>query len=167
MTAEELIKAYGLEPHVEGGYFRRVYQHPKEHDGRPMASAIFYLLKSGQVSRFHRLKSAEFWLYHAGSSLLIHRLSADGSLQTDRLGLQMHNGESPQLTVPADTIFGAEVAERGSFCLVSCVVVPGFDFRDFELLDPHELMAQFPQHQELWQRFGAVVLPLRENRERK
>lgn len=158
MTAENWIACLNLEPHVEGGYFRRVYQHSQQTEGRLMASSIFYLLKSGQVSRFHRLKSDEIWLIHAGSTLLIHRLAEDGLLHTDRLGMQIDQGDKLQVTVAANTVFGAEVLEKDSYCLVSCVVIPGFDYRDFELLDAQELFTRFPQHRKLLERFGAVRL---------
>ena len=65
------IDNLGLKPHVEGGYYKELYKNSRCLGERPIASAIYYLLKSGQVSRFHRLKSDELWLYHYGSPLRI------------------------------------------------------------------------------------------------
>lgn len=153
MTADEYIRELRMEPHVEGGYCRELFQSCQKFDERPLASSIYYLLKSGQVSKFHRLKSDELWFYHAGSPLLVHQINAAGELTTDRLGLSSSRGEYPQVLIPATVIFGAEVAETDSFCLLSCVVTPGFDYRDYELFNQKYLLALFPQHKEVFERF--------------
>lgn len=153
MKADEYIRELRMEPHVEGGYCRELFQSCQKIDGRPLASSIYYLLKSDQVSKFHRLKSDELWFYHDGSPLLIHQISAAGELKTDRLGLVVDQGERPQIRIPGEVIFGAEVAEKDSFCLVSCVVAPGFDYRDFELFGRDLLLELFPQHRKVVDRF--------------
>jgi predicted cupin superfamily sugar epimerase len=62
-----------------------------------------------------------------------------------KLGPVDDSGNSPQHLVKANTIFGSTVDHADSYALVSCVVSPGFDFRDFELFQTDELLAQFPQ----------------------
>ncbi len=57
------------------------------------------------------------------------------------------------MIVPGGVIFGAEVVEPDSFCLVSCVVVPGFDPRDFELFSGAELLQSFPEQSAVIHRF--------------
>ena len=109
------IDNLGLKPHVEGGYYKELYKSTRCLGERPIASTIYYLLKSGQVSRFHRLKSDELWLYHYGSPLRIVQMQEDGSLLAPILGLAVERGERPQVTVPAGVIFGAEVVEPDSF----------------------------------------------------
>ena len=62
-TADEYIAALQLVGHVEGGYFKELYKNqrkagaailPDVYAGeRPLASTIYYLLKSGGVSQFH------------------------------------------------------------------------------------------------------------------
>lgn len=59
------------------------------------------------------------------------------------------SGTFPQHLVKANTIFGSSVDEADSFALVSCVVAPGFDFRDFELFETDELLALFPESEEI------------------
>ena len=59
----------------------------------------------------------------------------------------MANGELPQVVIPAGSIFGARVNQPESFTLVGCVVAPGFDFADFELLDPEQLLLTHPEHE--------------------
>lgn len=59
------------------------------------------------------------------------------------------SGTLPQQLVKADTIFGSTVDETDSYALVSCVVAPGFDFRDFELFQTDDLLPLFPQAKEI------------------
>jgi len=145
VTADEFVQALQLETHIEGGYCRELFKSRQQSGERPISSSIYYLLKSGQVSKFHRLKSDELWFFHSGSTLLIHQIDGDGILTTTRLGLAVGSGELPQVLVPGNSIFGAEVEAQDSFCLVSCVVSPGFDYQDFELFSGVELLRQFPQ----------------------
>jgi len=151
VTAEYFIDKLGLKPHIEGGYFKELYGNSLTvTDGRPLSSTIYYLLKSGQVSKFHRLKSDEVWFYHCGAPLLVHQIDQVGMLATIALGLMVDKGEQPQILVPGNTVFGAEVKNANSFCLVSCMVSPGFDYQDFKLFSSDELCAMFPDH-------GAVI----------
>ena len=70
-TAEEVIRTLDLSPHAEGGYFRETYRAEQEIDTidgkRSASTAILYLLTQSEPSRFHRLRSDELWLYHAGA----------------------------------------------------------------------------------------------------
>ena len=56
--------------------------------------------------------------------------------------------------VPKNTIFGSQVIEKNSYSLVSCLVSPGFDFADFELIKRAELLKEFPQHKEIIEIMG-------------
>ncbi len=157
--ADKIISELKLKPHVEGGYFTETYKSPYLVDGkyineniegkRPLSTSVYYLLKSGQVSKFHRLKFDEQWFYHSGSTLLIHLIDKDGKLESVKLGPDVTIGEIPQLLVKAGLVLGAEVVKNNSFCLVSCVVTPGFDYRDFTLFESIELTDEFPQHEKL------------------
>ena len=153
-TAEDYIDGLGMQAHVEGGYCRELFQSKQRSEDRPLASSIYYLLKAGQVSKLHRLKADELWLYHCGTPLLIHQIDEVGALSTARLGLAVDRGELPQVLVTGNRIFGAELAEPKGFCLVSCVVSPGFDYRDFELFSGSELARSYPQHTDLIQRLN-------------
>jgi uncharacterized protein len=161
-TADYYIQALQLEGHIEGGYFKELYKNSrtirpqKDAEERVLSSTIYYLLKSGGVSKFHKLKSDEIWFFHDGSPLLIHMINQAGELQSVRLGLSVANGELPQVLVPAGTIFGAEVAEKDSFGLVSCMVSPGFDYKDFELCSYQELAKKYPNYLDLIKRLSAV-----------
>ena len=64
-----------------------------------------------------------------------------------KLGLNIEQGEQPQVLVPKNTIFGSSVDEKNTFSLVGCMVSPGFDFADFEMFTQGELIEQYPTHE--------------------
>ena len=68
--------------------------------------------------------------------------------------MELNKGETPHFIVPKNTIFGSQVLEKNSFSLVSCLVSPGFDFADFELIKRAELLKEFPQHREIIEIMG-------------
>lgn len=145
---QDLITSLELTPHVEGGYFKETYRSETLHTiqngkKRSLATLIYFLLPHGNYSKFHKIESDEIWIYQAGSPLLIHMINQEGKLHTATLGLDVAKGQQPQVCIPAQTIFGAEVLDAHSFSLTSCMVAPGFDFADFQLYDKAELMERF------------------------
>lgn len=153
------VSSLNLTQHPEGGYYKEIYKCPQsidadrlqgEYDGtRRLSTSIYFLLPSGEVSRFHRLKSDELWYYHAGSSVTVHMIDTKGIYREVKLGLDIESGEMPQVIIPRGSIFGATVNAADSFCLVGCMVSPGFDFRDFELLPREGLLKTYPKHKDI------------------
>jgi len=144
---DELIERFNLEAHPEGGYYSEEYRSEITLPNleRQLMTSIYFLLPSGHVSHFHRIKSDELWFFHEGSPLTVHTLDENG--HTEHLvGLNFTTGETPQLLVPSETIFGSSVNDENSYSFVSCVVAPGFDFRDFELFTSEELLKDYPDH---------------------
>jgi len=97
---------------------------------------------------FHKIKSDELWHFHAGSSLTIYVLDKPG-LSIHKLGLALEKGETPQVTIPAGSWFGANVNEPDHYTLASCTVAPGFHFSDFQLARRNALIEEFPDQQHL------------------
>lgn len=156
MTASvELIDRLALIPHPEGGFYREVYRAPitfayPSEEGqkeRNTATSIYYLLRSQDRSAFHRLTSDEIWYFHAGSPLTLYMLDKSTGLTSAELGVTA--GQQAQIMIPAGVWFGARVTVPDSYCLVSCMVTPGFDFADFEIASRAALMQQFPEHRGL------------------
>lgn len=149
-AAQIWIRRLKLKPHPEGGYYREAYRSseripgsalPARYKGKPrsFSTLIYYLLEGNQVSRLHRLCSDEIWCFHAGSGLTLRVKTPSGRFKKIRLGVRPEKKEIPHVVIPRDCWFGAEVSERNSYALVSCLVAPGFDFTDFELASspPH------------------------------
>ena len=133
MTAEDIIAALGLKPHPEGGHYAETFKDPDLVNGRPASSAIYYLLKQGEISHWHRIDAVEVWHYYAGAPLKLEIV--DGSKEEIvRLGPDVHADEAPQSTVPARAWQAAR--STGAWTLVGCTVAPGFQFSGFEMAPP-------------------------------
>lgn len=117
-------------------------------ESRKLWTSIYFLLKDGEVSNFHRLKSDEMWYYHSGSSLTIYMITPEGELITEELGLNIEKGEKPQILVPKDYIFGSAMNNEG-YALVGCMVSPGFEFKDFELFERNYLLERYPEYEQV------------------
>ena len=164
--AEHWIAALGLQPHPEGGFFRETWRAPEgvAHDGLPhrfpgsrsLGTAIIYLLRAGDHSRFHRLRADEVWHLYDGGPLHLHVLEPGAGDRRLALGRDVGRGESPQCVVPHGAWFGAEPAEGTTFTLAGCTVTPGFEYEDFELGERAALLAAFPAHHALVERLTAA-----------
>ena len=164
------ISKLGLEPHPEGGYFKRTFESQEQitdqeltvdFEGKRMLyTSIYFLLTSNDVSHFHRLQSDELWYYHAGSPLSVHMIDENGEYTEYKLGLDLENGEVPQVLVPKNTIFGSSVKDRETFSLVGCMVSPGFEYQDFELFTQEELLLKYPEHKEIIVKIAYEVIPV-------
>lgn len=155
---QDLIAIYGLQPHPEGGYFRETYSALEKIEQsslasgfggeRPYSTAIYYLLPTGEKSRWHRIKSDEVWHFYLGDPLTIYEIDCDGEFYETKLGANIFDGQRFQSVVPAGNWFGAlHVHSKESdygFSLVGCTVAPGFHFDEFELANGSALREQFP-----------------------
>jgi len=157
--ADYWIEKLNLQPHPEGGYFRETYRAPGKMRGdpqgsgvssdRPFSTAIYFLLKGPEVSKFHRLRSDEIWHFYEGNSLILYVIDAMGRLSTLGLGPDAERDEHFQAIVRAGCWFGAEVTNSESYSLVGCTVAPGFDFDDFELGRRETLLLDYPAYRDV------------------
>jgi uncharacterized protein len=137
----QLIDRLQLQPHPEGGFYRETWRSnlclprsilPDEYTGdRSAGTAILFMLPTGHFSRWHRVRSAELWFHQAGDPLeLVIAETLDGASQIIHLGRDY----AFQAVVPPNHWQRATpIASEAGYALVACVVVPGFDFADFEL----------------------------------
>jgi predicted cupin superfamily sugar epimerase len=135
MDADEIIERLGLEPHPEGGHYRETWRADASEGERAAGTAIYFLLRQGEVSHWHRVDSAEIWHHYAGAPLELTIAASDGGpAETHVLGPDLAAGARPQVIVPP----GAWQSARplGTWLLVGCTVSPGFDFATFELAPP-------------------------------
>ncbi|MCC5952634.1 MAG: cupin domain-containing protein [Acidimicrobiia bacterium] len=130
-----VVRDLELEPHPEGGWYRRVWASERPHRPgreRPAGTAIHYLLDAEGISRWHRITDAdELWHHLAGGPLEL-RLSPDGIGQTSVLlggdpatGAPAHHSVPPGCWQSARALSGP--------VLVMCVVTPGFVPDTFQL----------------------------------
>ena len=131
MEADQIIALLGLEPHPEGGYFRETFRDGPDSGQRAFSTAIYFLLKEGQISRWHRVDAAEVWHWYAGAPLELGLAPKGGPESIVQLGSDLLAGERPQAVVPA--AYWQRARSLGAWTLVGCTVAPGFDFAGFEL----------------------------------
>jgi len=160
--AAELVRALGLAPHPEGGHFRETFRSSTRiaaaGGSRSALTHIWFLLAAGERSRWHRLASDEIWQFHEGEPLELLTIAPATAAVERRLlgpsgtarelaprsptGPRPGSGSArsvpaggpalPAIAVPAGAWQAARPA--GAYTLVSCVVAPGFEYADFELL---------------------------------
>jgi predicted cupin superfamily sugar epimerase len=130
-----------LQPHPEGGWYAETYRHAASTrtagGERSLGTAIHFLLLPGESSAWHRVSADELWFHHRGGSLALWLGGAGdepGEPVRAVLGPDLDAGERPQLLVPGGQWQAARPVDEA--VLVSCVVVPGFDFADFDLAGP-------------------------------
>jgi predicted cupin superfamily sugar epimerase len=154
--ARALIARLGLEPlPEEGGYFRRIWTSPTQlADGRDAGSAITFLLTDNEFSALHHLRTDELWFFHAGDPVEHVQLShSQPEPMIVRLGANLSGGETPQLVVAGGNWQGARLVPRDphttdtapkGWALMSCIMAPGWDEREFTLANRTRLLAEFP-----------------------
>jgi len=129
-----LAETLGLEPHPEGGWYRQTWASPVSvtlPDGRvrPTATLIYFLLPAGETSAWHRVASDELWMAHTGAVTL--ELGGSGATPYDAAAV-VCDLATPQVLVPAGV--WQRTLPSATDALVSCLVSPGFDFADFEMV---------------------------------
>jgi uncharacterized protein len=134
LSADEIIRLLGLVPHPEGGHYRETFRDPAtDAAGRAASTAIYFLLREGEVSRWHKVDAAEAWHWYAGAALALTIVDPAGRRDI-RLGPDLAGGERPQAVVPAGA--WQQARSLSAFTLVGCTVAPGFQFAGFELSAP-------------------------------
>ena len=134
-TAEEVIAALGLTPHPEGGFYRETFRDTAPPGERGAFTAIYYLLRRGDRSAWHRIRdAAEIWHHYAGATLELAIARAGGAPAAFLLGAGLERGERPQALVPAGAWQSARTL--GDWTLAGCTVSPAFEFSAFEMAPP-------------------------------
>lgn len=133
MTPEEIIATLKMQPHPEGGHYVETFRDSAvDENGRSRSTAIYFLLRRGETSHWHKVDAVETWHWHAGAPLRLSIAAGKGmAVQVITLGNDLAKGERPQGIVPQDHWQAAE--SLGDWTLVGCTVAPGFDFAGFTL----------------------------------
>jgi predicted cupin superfamily sugar epimerase len=153
MTAEEIIRHLQLSPHPEGGHFSEVFRADAEVSSgahaapRRASTAIYFLLRAGELSALHRVSSDEVWHHYAGDPVELHTLD-ENRHSLAILGPNLLGDQRPLRVVPRGMWQAARIASGPhGFALCGCTVAPGFEFSDFEMPERAELIARLPAHE--------------------
>jgi predicted cupin superfamily sugar epimerase len=121
---DDLIAALDLQRHPEGGWYRETWR-------EPATTAIYYLLRAGERSAWHRVDLTEIWHFYGGGALELS-LSSDGHrVERVALGPDVGAGQRPQVVVPAGVWQAA--TPLGAWTIAGCTVAPAFEFSRFQL----------------------------------
>ncbi len=160
MDVEELVELLQLQPHVEGGFFRRTFEagHRAKIDSglgpRFTLTSIFYLLtEDARIGHWHKNQSDILHFFHLGEPITYYLIHPDGTLETVVLGPDPASGHELQLAVKGGT-WKASHLEQGEYGLISEAVAPGFEYSDMELGKADFLLQEFPQHRTVIRTFS-------------
>ena len=136
------MKPIDLIEHPEGGRFREVFKSDRtvttgNGSTRSALTHIYFSLKLGEVSRFHRVAADEVWNLYQGSRLILH--TWNGSNQPPQQVVLSAEESCFCHVVPAGMWQAAEPV--GDSVLAGCSVAPGFEYSDFTLIEPHSELA--------------------------
>jgi uncharacterized protein len=154
MDHKKIIELLSLKPlSAEGGFFRETYRSDItfNRNGKQccLSTAIFYLLREGEASRIHKLKSDEIWHFYLGDPLEIYLFKESGGCDKKMLGVDIENGEMPQILIPKNCWQGAKLRDGGKFALMGTTVSPAFEESDFEMGVREKLISLYPEFAEI------------------
>ncbi|KDQ64841.1 hypothetical protein JAAARDRAFT_167525 [Jaapia argillacea MUCL 33604] len=160
----DLIKQLRLQRHPEGGYFaetdREEYYVPSPFTAgapRPIATSIYYLLTYDNPSGvIHMNKSVTYHVLHQGRAeyTLIHpgtppriekKIMGTNTAAGEQLQLLVGTGVWKMSRILPDELASAKTEEEKERvgCLITEVVVPGFDWEDHQFLTTTSLRQMF------------------------
>ena len=164
MDKKTVIDTLQLEPHIEGGFFKRTYRSPHkltlDNTERVTMSSIYYMLTTDSpIGCIHKNQSDIMCYYQLGLPLQYLILFPDGKLEETILGPDLMAGHKLQLLVPGGTWLSTALvtdsAVNCDFGLVSEAVTPGFEYQDMTIGTEEIIQSSFP---ELWEKLKKFVV---------
>ena len=123
-NSDEIIKNLEMIRHPEGGYYKESYRDNN-------VSLIYYLLKKGEVSHWHKLKKNEILHFYDGDPLIVSMYNSEINISEIVLGRNIKKGHLLHYVVNSKIWFSMK--STGNWSLIGCTVAPAFNFKDFEL----------------------------------
>ena len=122
--SDKLIEQLEMNPHPEGGHYKESYRNNN-------ISLIYYILKRGEKSHWHKLKKNEILHFYNGDPLEVFMSNDEITIKEITLSKEIKSGHFLHYVVKAGTWFCME--SKGEYSLIGCTVAPPFDYKDFEL----------------------------------
>ena len=154
MSHEDVRKLLNLEPNATCGYVRVTFMSPQRiapgglpapfDAGRPMGSALYFMLTPDEPVKLHRIRNDQFYHYYLGDPIEVLMLLPDGSTQHHVVGPDLRAGQTVQLFIPGNTFHTARVAGSRRWFLGGSTEWPGVEPADVELGKMDELAAKYP-----------------------
>ena len=128
---EKIIKKLGLEEHPEGGYYKEIYRSTEDVSlsqpymgKRAFSTSIYFMLRAGSFSAFHRIKQDEIWHFYLGAAIELFVLDKDGQLEKVIIGPDIFSGQHLQYVVKGGNWFASRVLNNQDYSLAGCTRLP-------------------------------------------
>jgi predicted cupin superfamily sugar epimerase len=155
LSAEEIVSLLKLEPNATCGFVRVTFLSTRSiapgglpvpfADGRPLGSALYFLVTPGAPVRLHRIRNEQLYHYYLGDPLEVFLLHADGTSERVIVGPDLRSGHRVQLLIPGNTFHTARLIGRRRWFLGASTEWPGVvPEKDVEIGKLDEIAAKYP-----------------------
>jgi predicted cupin superfamily sugar epimerase len=154
MTYQDVERLLDLKPNATCGYVRVTFM-SKERiaagglpvpfaAGRPMGSALYFMLTPQEPVKLHRIRNDQFYHYYLGDPIEVLMMLTDGSTQQHVVGPDLRAGQTVQLFIPGNTFHTARVIGTRQWFLGGSTEWPGVEPQDVELGNADQLAMKYP-----------------------
>ncbi len=153
-SAEEIVRLLNLEPNATCGFVRVTFLSKEVvakgglpapfADGRPLGSALYFLVTPEAPVRLHRIRNDQLYHYYLGDPLELFLLHGNGTPERVVVGPDLRKGQRVQLLIPGNTFHTARLLGNGQWFLGASTEWPGVIPADVEIGNLPELSARYP-----------------------
>lgn len=175
---KDIVKALGVIPHPEGGYFIETYRSgsiPMSSNGltdlsgtimttdrvgsdrNHMTSMIFMATPDASILYFGVNESDHVHYYHGGDSYTYIVIHPDGKIEEIILGGNVLKNEKLQIVFKKGCFKAGYL--KGTYCIIGEGVAPGFDFRDFSFVDEDALRQRLKDQPQEIEKYIQYIKP--------
>jgi predicted cupin superfamily sugar epimerase len=154
LTADEIRGLLKLEANATCGYVRVTFVSQQIiapgglpapfADGRPLGSALYFLVTPEAPVRLHRIRNDQLYHYYLGDPLEVFLLHTDGSAERVIVGPDLRAGQRVQLLIPGNTFHTARLIRPMGWFLGASTEWPGVVPADVEIGNLDELTGKYP-----------------------
>jgi len=155
LNADEIRKLLDLEPNATCGFVRLTFLSkqsiaagglpPPFADGRPLGSALYFMVTPVAPVRLHRIRNDQLYHYYLGDPIEVLMMLEDGSTQHHIVGPDLRKGHKVQLLIPGGTFHTARIIGERRWFLGASTEWPGVEPADVELGNADALAAKYPK----------------------
>ena len=155
LSADEILSLLKLEPNATCGFVRVTFLSRQSiergglpapfADGRPLGSALYFMVTPGAPVRLHRIRNEQLYHYYLGDPLEVFLLHNDGTTEQVVVGPDLRSGQRVQLLIPGNTFHTARLIGQRRWFLGASTEWPGVvPAEDVEIGKLDEIAAKYP-----------------------
>ena len=154
LTSDEIARLLKLEPNATCGFVRVTFVSGEAvasgglpapfQDGRPLGSALYFMVTPEAPVRLHRIRNDQLYHYYLGDPLELFLLHGDGTTERIVVGPDIRGGQRVQVLIPGDTFHTARVIGRRRWFLGASTEWPGVVPADVDIGNVDEMAEKYP-----------------------